>query len=370
MSDNIQEVEVTARADGHLVEYDPIEAGLAELREKYRGKVYDCTIVEQEREAREARMALSRLNGKLDAVHKAIKEPALRRCQLIDGVKRKIAEQIQVLREPIHAQITAEEARKEKLEEERVAGIRRAINLACLVGVSSRSSTRQELEEAIFALDALRFDETFAEFVEEAAGVRARELSACRQLLLERIKADEEAAKVAAERAELARQKAEQEAAAKVERERLAAERAESERKAEEKRKADQMRLDGEREELRRKREALDAEEAKAKAARAEADAKADAERKEKDRLADVARAAEAKRIADAQAALDRAKEAEREEIRQAQERADAAEKRVRDAAPSMVCALNAVSEDPQFGGLADAVQELVLDALKEAVEA
>lgn len=212
-----------------IKEYSATEAGLAALREKYAGRVFDVTTTAGDKEARAARQELVKLRTSLEAKRKEIKGPALAYCQAIDSEARRITAEIKNLEDPIDAQIKAEEQRKaaekaekERIERERVAAIQGKIHLISRVAFQSRDDEPEMIEATLADLHAMVIDED--EYQELTAEARAAKEQAEKELtdLLARAQArKEEAARLAAEREELERLRRE----AEEERARLAAER-------------------------------------------------------------------------------------------------------------------------------------------------
>ncbi len=104
-----------------IVEYSKTEAALADLSQKYKGVVFDVTTVEGMRTARLGRAEIRKYRTSLEDLRKAIKAPALRRCQVIDEEARRITGELLALENPIDEQIKKEEERKEL---ERTAAVR------------------------------------------------------------------------------------------------------------------------------------------------------------------------------------------------------------------------------------------------------
>ena len=97
-----------------LTEYNPTEAALADLRQRYADVAFDLTTTKGDKEARAARKELVTLRTSLEAKRKELKAPALERAKLIDTEAKRIEAAILELEEPIDAQIKADEARRER----------------------------------------------------------------------------------------------------------------------------------------------------------------------------------------------------------------------------------------------------------------
>ena len=120
-----------------IVEYSETEASLATLAQKYKGVVFDVTVAEGMRAAKESRKELAGYRIALEKTRVAIKAPALKRTQEIDTEARRISTAIAALEDPIEAQIYNEEKKAliaaeawAKAEAERVAAEQLAIKQA------------------------------------------------------------------------------------------------------------------------------------------------------------------------------------------------------------------------------------------------
>lgn len=242
-----------------VAEFDRVSAGLAALRSKYHGVVYDVTTAQGMKDAREARAAIRAPRYEIERIRKEAKAPILALGKRLDTEAKRITEQLLALENPIDAQVAAEEARKEaekeaKIQAElaRVAALQE--RLAELRGCPNLSPTSGAalLAEHISDLEGIPVDETFEEFQPQAEEAKAAGLARLRALHDAAVAHEAEQARIKAEREELARlraaeeerqaaerarlaeeervAKAAREAEAAKERERLAAERAEQER--------------------------------------------------------------------------------------------------------------------------------------------
>jgi hypothetical protein len=104
-----------------IAEYSPTEAGLAELRQRLSGVVFNCATTAGDREARAARQELVKLRTALEARRVELKRPALDYVARIDSEAKRITAEIRALETPIDTAIRAEEQRKadEKAARER-----------------------------------------------------------------------------------------------------------------------------------------------------------------------------------------------------------------------------------------------------------
>lgn len=157
-------VEIVDLTSTALAHFSKTEAALADLRETYGGKVFDCTNNAGDGEARHARIVLKDARVNVEKLRKIVKEPYLEAGRKIDAEAKRITTEIEVLEEPIDAQIKAEERRRADLkaaearaEAERLAkidaimrwlrerpGLYAAANLATLTSVVDEIATKSE----------------------------------------------------------------------------------------------------------------------------------------------------------------------------------------------------------------------------------
>lgn len=214
-----------------IQEYTQTAAAIAFLQKKYSGQLFEVTTTKGMEEAKKARAEVKGYRVALEKLRVEIKAPALERTRLIDAEAKRITAELLAIEEPIDQQIKAEERRK---EEEKAAKARAEVNRLAVIAakmsnirnqvslVANQSSTviQAELDKAL-ALELSQ--EEFQEFLPEAiealdetqkglkAALNARLLYEAEQA---RIKAEQEAeqACINAEREELKRQRAELEA--------------------------------------------------------------------------------------------------------------------------------------------------------------
>jgi len=308
-----------------IAEYTETARGLAELRQRHQGVVYDVTKPKEMKAAKEARAELRTLRTSLEKKRKEIKAPALERCRLIDEEAKRLTGEIVELEEPIDVQIKAEEARKQagelaRLEAERlrVEGIARAIEEIRNVPASLMGKPAVIIEGQLAKLREQALDpEFYAERFREAEDALAATVARVEQQLQAQREHEAEQRRIAAEREELERMRAENERLRREAEERAAAERAEADRKAQEERDrlAAEERAREEAERAERQRQ-----EDEARAAR-EAQERAEREAREAELAAERERqAAEQKRLDEQAAQLRREREeavakAERERL-------------------------------------------------------
>ena len=254
-----------------LVEYNIETAVIEGLTSKYMDieKIADSAgyafVMTGLRECREIRLTV-------DQWHKDKKEWILKAGRFYDDEKKRVHGLVKPIESHLEKVRQAEDdrkkaikAEKDRIEQERVNGIREKIFAFQKVNTQLGGKSSVELQQIIAGIMDITIDESYMEFAEEAKTAKADVMTAIEDAYDAQIKWEREevARKVEAER--LAKQKAEQEEKEKV--------------LAEERRKIDEERAKLAREEFERKFK----EEAKAQA---EKEAKEKAEREERERIA------------------------------------------------------------------------------------
>lgn len=288
-----------------MQEIDAVAEGIAALREKYTGVVYDVSTTAGMADAKAARKEIRQVRYDVERIRKDKGSELKRIATAINDRAAEITAPIRALEEPIDSQIKAEEERKEaeraerqRQEQERIAAMQSRLDNLRNAPLNAVGATADEIQQAMEKLDADQLDGFDEVFLPAAQQTREASLAALQKMLDERRALDEQAA-------ELERQRQEQA-------EREAAE-AEARRKQQEKEDA----------ERRAKQEAEDAErKARQEAedrARAEAEAKLAKEREELEARERAQREAEAKAEQERQEAAQKA-----EDERKAREKAEA----------------------------------------------
>lgn len=219
-----------------IIEYSRTEAALAELRERHSVVIQnDPTTTKGLTALKEFRATVRGLRTSLEAERKRIKEPALERCRLIDSEAKRITAALLEVEEPTDDIIKREEARKaaikaeqERIERERVAAIQQ--NVLALTQWPQRAVGKSAAEMKDMLAELTGFmpsEEVFAEFTEQAEAVIRQSIQTLADMV-ERAVAQEEARRAAEEEA----------ARMKAERDRVAAELAEQRRQQEAERQA------------------------------------------------------------------------------------------------------------------------------------
>jgi hypothetical protein len=299
-------MEVLEKPQSAVAEYSPFYAQLTELEASNAALAFDYESKKGNKEARSHVFKLRQTKGALEAVRKQVKADILVKGRAIDSEAKEIEARIEAMI-TVHQQKLDEIEQREK---DRIAGIQARIADINKV-IDSRAS--DDLRERIAYVESFAIDDSFAEFVAEAAKAKDAMLAKYREMLACSVKAEAEAAELARLRAEaeerakkerdeaIARaavERAQAEAARKAEEERAAAARAiaeaearaKAEREAAERRELE-LKLAAEAAERRRVEAEQRAEqERKDAAARAEREA-AEAVQREKDRVAAIAAA-------------------------------------------------------------------------------
>jgi IgA-specific serine endopeptidase len=348
------EVTEDAAATTSVVEYSRVEAGLADLRERYSNVVFDLTTTAGDKAARAARKELVTTRTTIESIRKEAKAPLLAKAKLLDDEAKRITAEIVALEAPIDEQIKDDEKRREEkraareaAERARVDRIRSKMSDIASATAGCASASAEEISAVIRLLESIQItEEDYAEFVDEAEVVRLRAVSQACALRHAAVERESEAARLAAERAEIERQRQELDRASAAEEARIKAERDEIERQRQEIEQA--------------KREAAERE-------RAERERQAAIKRAEDKRLEDERKAQRDAFEADLEAERQKIRE---QEERQADERAAqeaarrAREKRLFGAAEQMLETLAEIRT-----GLILVIGDKTPAALLEAVE-
>ncbi len=382
-----------------LTEYNPTEAALAELRQRYADVAFDLTTTKGDKEARAARKELVTLRTSLEAKRKELKAPALERAKLIDTEAKRIEAAILELEAPIDAQIKADETRRERERQEkaereakRVAGLQSRVDAIRAIPVKSVGVSTDELRKTIQALEQTEIGEDFEEFLPLARRAQADALESLRTMLAAAEAAEAEAKRLAEERAELERQRAEAaRIAGEIEEGRRAAEAAAAEQRRQQEAEAAAARAKIEAEQ-REARERIERQEREAREAREKADAEARAQRaaeeerlrKEREALEAARREQEAQEAAarrqreEAEAQARREQEEREAEARRVEEERQRVEREAAEAAQRerdrllrgreiLQAFVVAYATDPEFAAIVPAIRAFLGPAMKEA---
>lgn len=308
---NTQEVlSIDTENEFKIVEFNEFESKLAEFKTKYENVVYDLNDDKQDKQARADRYAIGKVISALDDRHKGVKEPLLRKTQMLDGERKRIKDQLLEIQGHIKSQIEAHE----ELIRQKAAQLQTRVDQIAALSAFDHQPHSALITERIAKLSSILIDESFED--RQASAALAKELSrtALEELLTVTLAKEKEARELEELRAEAERkrkeeelQRIEAEAKARAEREAAAAIAAAEARAKEAEAKAIRDQQEAERQAKaqaeaaeRRIKEAGERESrAKADAVIAAEKAKADAEaraKQEADRLK-AQQEAEAKRI-------------------------------------------------------------------------
>lgn len=295
-----------------ITEYSPTETALADLRDRYKGVVYDMTKQEDYTAAIKGRAELRKLRLNLEEKRKELKKPILERGRILDAEAERITGEIVSLEDPIDKQIKIDELNRENARKAKEAAEATRLQLihdelAVVNGIPTGMVGKRsdEVAQCLTTLRARTFDAQ--EFADKWQEAKTRAIAALEQLLAgavameqaaerDRIAKVQEEQRLAREREEFERHRAEQDRLAKEAQERIVAE---NRRLAEERAKAEA--------EDRRRRDAIEAEE-KAFHERIEAEQRNAREQREREE-----NEARARRQAEEQAAREKAEAEDRQ---------------------------------------------------------
>jgi len=289
-----------------IIEYSQTEMALSELRSRYKGATYDLSTTAGDKAARAARAEVKGYRVALEKMRTELKAPALERSRLIDAEAKRITAELLALEEPIDAQIkaaeqaaAAEKAEKARIEAERVAAIRFAIDGIRAIASEAVGSRSDVIAETISRIESKEISLVlYAEFTGEAMQAKQQTIAALNDLHEKALAHEAEQERIKQERAELEALRA-----AQAERERVAAqERAEAEAKVKAEQEAYAAKILAE-------QAAQEAEQRRIAKEQADAQAEIDRQRRELEEQQRAIAQAEADRIA----AVEREKQAKAE---------------------------------------------------------
>ena len=229
--------------------YNPIEAGIADLAEKYKDGPKDLSIPANYEECRKALAETRGIRGKTEKLRKELKADALAYGRLVDSTAKGIIEQVQKIEEPYAAakkeydtRVEIEKREKALAEERRVDGISARIATISAMVAAHVSSSSTDIAAIMVTLetDLATCDEWAMEFTDKARTATTEALDKLKEIHTMRVQQEQaEAERIRVERERHAQAEAERvqrEKEAAEERERLAKERAalEEERKKQE----------------------------------------------------------------------------------------------------------------------------------------
>lgn len=202
-----------------LVEFDAVEAGLAELRKDLAGVQYDVKTADGNKAAREARRRCVTIRTDAKKAYEDWNKPMLDKQRLMRDKLKGIETAVKEVEEPIDAQIKAEESRKaeekaerERVEAERLAAVQSDIDAIKNMAITNIGKPSPVLAAAVEVCnDIIVTLERFGDRAGEAEITKQQALSQLKQMHDAALAHEAEQEKLAAERAELERQRKEQE---------------------------------------------------------------------------------------------------------------------------------------------------------------
>ena len=157
-----------------------VEKGLAKLKETYGNVVYDVTIPKGLDQAKKARAVIREVRFKVEHIRKAEASRIAAAQKTLNAEAARITEAIKLIENPIDAQITAEEERKEREKQEaaakeqaRIDGIRARLDALRAMGdIDPRSSAASLRGQAAALQNKVVTTQDFEEFLAEATHIR------------------------------------------------------------------------------------------------------------------------------------------------------------------------------------------------------
>ncbi len=295
--------------------YQPFYADLAKLEEDNKKVVFDYESPKGNKEARSHVYKLRQTKGALEKTRKEAKAESLRIGRAVDSEAAEIESRIE-------AMIKVHQEKIDEIEQREAARVEaHKLNISFLAELGSDAVASEALQAAIHELEAIAINDSFEEFVADAAKAKDANLAGLRAKLSDRLKYE-------AEQAELVRLRVEAEARAQADRDAAIAAAA-----------VEKARIEAEQrvaEEAKKAAQAIADAEAKAKAEREaaalrEMELKLAAENAERRRVEAEQKAAQDAKDAEARAEKSRLKAIQEEKDRAAavaKAEADAASKR------------------------------------------
>lgn len=214
-----------------IAEFDKVAAGIAALKEKYAGVVYDVTTTVGMADAKAARLAVRQPRYDVERIRKSAKVPITLLGKELDSAAAHITTEIEAIENPIDEQIKNEETRKETerqakidAERNRVASIQSRLAGIRNIADGASLKTADEVTYLITMLEGTAIDESFSEFFAEAKTSHAAALESLRAIHESRVAFEKEQERLRVERAELERKRIAQAESDRVEREHIAEE--------------------------------------------------------------------------------------------------------------------------------------------------
>lgn len=234
MSDIVPSIDVS-EITTVIAEFDKVANGIAQLREKHGGIVYEIQTTNGMEHAVQDRIAIRTPRYDIENRRKEAKKPILDLGRKLDARAAEITAQLLAIEEPITAQIDAENARKEairvekaRVEKIRVDALEKRLQAIVSFPLLLANKPSELIKRRVEAMRAIAIDDTWEEFKERAEQARTATIDMCekmaanaleRELEAERLKKQaeelEEQRKIAAEAQRIADEKAAAEKAAR-----------------------------------------------------------------------------------------------------------------------------------------------------------
>ncbi|MGY6271045.1 hypothetical protein ACXIUT_15240 [Achromobacter denitrificans] len=254
-------------APAALVEFTPVQKGLAELRKELAGVQFDVTTTAGDKAARAARAKCVTIRTSAKKVYEEWNAPMLEKQRAMRALVTTITAEVEKIELPIDAQIKAEEQRraeikaaKEAAELARQQAIQSRINSIGQYPAQAAGKSAADIASLLATVAELPITtELYEHRAGEAMALQAETVAKLEQMHAAALAQEQEAERLAAERAELERQRLEQEAAAQRQREAEAAQLAKERAELEEQ----QRQLQAARDEENARQEAARAEQAR-----------------------------------------------------------------------------------------------------------
>lgn len=158
-----------------IKEYSVIEAGLAELKNKY-AVIHDVSTTEGYNQCKKDAREVGKYRIELESKRKEIKGPALQKCKDIDEEAKRIQAEIALVEDPLKLAYKSVDERVKKEKEERLAKIESEIEAIKSYKDRSFSATPAEISEFIEVVDGIDCTEGFYELTKEALIARKETL--------------------------------------------------------------------------------------------------------------------------------------------------------------------------------------------------
>lgn len=194
---------------GAIAEFSKTEAGLAEIRKRLHGVIFDVATTAGLLNAKEARRELVTLRTSLESKRQEVKSDALLLCKRIDSEAARVRKAIEELEDPIDAQIKAREAAVEKARAEKIAAERQesariqgVLNTMRDTPAMLTGKSADTIHAALEELEGKTFGDLPEQTQEEAALIRAAAVARLIAMHDERIRLDVERAELDAAKAQ------------------------------------------------------------------------------------------------------------------------------------------------------------------------